>query len=133
MISFVRTLVHRNLRVKNLSSLADKRATTLLTKTETPRLTIGKNLLLFQRLAAAKDEGSLDEITKSSVSLDVHNIPAELSYVQGYLSSPNASPASAASYNFEPDPTAWQNKPFFGALYDDVIHHDHWPFWAGAM
>ena len=73
--------------------------------TESPRDAIAKNLLLFNRIIAAKDENSLTAAAKSSVAVDLKELPGELLPYQKYLSSS----ASSSSVPYVPDPTAWQN------------------------
>eukprot|EP01041_Mallomonas_annulata_P009918 gene9918-20626_t len=119
MIASMRSLARNSVSIRKLSTLA----------VETPRMTIAKNMLMFQHIVAAKDEKALADAAKSASSLDLANIPAELNYLKGYLTSATAASASG----FEKDPKAWQNLPFKEFVVVEAQRAETWPFLVGAI
>eukprot|EP00607_Mallomonas_marina_P004662 CAMPEP_0182428504 /NCGR_PEP_ID=MMETSP1167-20130531/23069_1 /TAXON_ID=2988 /ORGANISM="Mallomonas Sp, Strain CCMP3275" /LENGTH=142 /DNA_ID=CAMNT_0024611443 /DNA_START=140 /DNA_END=568 /DNA_ORIENTATION=- len=94
-----------------------------------PRVTIGKNLILFQHIAAAKDEATLAGLSKTSPDLDLANIPSELSYIKTYLTSATADTVAG----YKGDPKAWQNLPFEEFVVVEAGRAETWPFLVGAF
>lgn len=95
--------------------------------TESPKLTIARNLLMMQRIAEAKDEAALAKVTLPTV--DAANLPAELSSLAGYFQL--SSVAGTGTYN--KDPNAWQNMGFWDFAATEAQRDETWPFLVGFV
>lgn len=96
--------------------------------TESPKVTIARNILFMQRVAEAKDEGALQNLALPNV--DLANLPSELSPMSGYLS---LTATAASTEKFTADPTAWQNMDFAAFAATEAQRTETWPFLVGFV
>ena len=94
---------------------------------EGPRMTIAKNVLMFQELKAAGNEGALDAAMKATHTVDVANLPPAIAHMKDYL----AAAGSTGASGFAKDPAAWQNMSFGEMAAEEVKRNETWPFIVG--
>lgn len=113
---FLRSITNRGVQVALRRGLS----------TESPKMTIAKNYLLLKELSSATTETELADKFANPPAADMALMPAELT---SYFST--AATSSAEPYI--PDPTAWQNMPFWQYAGEEVKRAQTWPFLVGLM
>jgi hypothetical protein len=98
-------------------------------ETQSPRMTIAKNILVYESLSKATTEAELDAAMKASPNVDVNNLAPGIAHMKEYLSS---APASAEG-GFQKDANAWQNLPFAGMVAAEAGRDMTWPFLVGGL
>lgn len=96
---------------------------------QSPRVTIAKNILVYEQLSKATTEAELDAAMKASPSVDVNNLAPGIAHMKEYLST---SPQSAEG-GFQKDASAWQNLPFASFVAEEAGRDMTWPFLAGGV
>lgn len=96
---------------------------------QSPRMTIAKNILVYESLSKATTEAELDAAMKASPSVDVTNLAPGIAHMKEYLSS---APASAEG-GFKKDASAWQNLPFASFVAQEAGRDMTWPFLVGGV
>jgi len=97
--------------------------------TEGPRMTIAKNILVYEQLSKASTEAELDAALKSTPAVDVNNLAPGISHMKEYL----ATAPAAAEGGFKRDPGAWQNQPFASMVAEEAGRDMTWPFLVGGL
>jgi hypothetical protein len=96
--------------------------------TESPKLTIARNLLMMEKVSEAETEAELQKLSLPTV--DLKNLPAELASVADFFS--QTSNASSGA-KFEHDPKAWQNMKFLDFVQEEIKRPETWPFYVGFV
>lgn len=98
--------------------------------TESPKITLAKNLLRLKEINSATDAEKLSTIANSPLpTVDIDNVPKEIEHLSAYL----ALSKLQASEEFKPDSSAWQNKGFSEFASEEVQRDETWPFFVGIM
>ena len=110
----------RNLR----GAMAAKRCLS----TVSPKISIAQNILLLDQISAAKDVSALEKIASSpKAAIDVNNLPQRLEDLSPWF----ALDSTSTAVKFVPDPTAWQNMPFWDYVQVESGRAETWPFIVG--
>ena len=95
---------------------------------ESPRITIAKNLLKLNAVRAATDEASLQKALTANYDVDFHALPGEIQPLGSYFA---AAPAAGATGGFVQDKTAWQNMNLLDYVGTESQRDETWPFLVG--
>ena len=96
---------------------------------QSPRMTIAKNILVYEQVSKATSEAELDAAMNASPNVDVNNLAPGIAHMKEYLTT---APASAAG-GFKRDASAWQNLPFASFVAEEAGRDMTWPFLAGGL
>lgn len=120
-MSFSRTARTAQLFGRKFSSVA----------TQSPKLTIAKNMLRMKAISEAKTDAELEKVLSSPLAdIDLDNLPTELQPQSAYFGL-----ASMTTNNdkFVHDSTAWQNKEFSDFATEELQRAETWPFFVGIV
>lgn len=93
----------------------------------TARNVTANHLVRLNAVSKATNEQALQTALNSKPTVDLKNLPAELSPIATFFSTGKIS----SSGKFVPNPNAWQNQGFFKYVLTEVTRKDAWPFFAG--
>lgn len=98
--------------------------------TESPKVTIARNLLRLQQIQGAKDENELKKVLASPLpTVDLKQLPEHFGQLDTYF----VSGAVASAGGFKPDPNSWQNQDFASFASTEAQRNETWPFLVGFM
>lgn len=111
--------------MKKSASLATRAFSTV-----SPKIAIGQGILRLEHLATIQDEAALEKFGSfKAADISVDNLPASLKELQTWYSLDKVS----ANDKYIPDPTAWQNMPFWEFVGHESKRAETWPFLVGFL